>query len=66
MVANNEWVIFPVFNISKKKKNYCGKWVVFGSKINFNFFPNLFTSLFLKRDLISDNYEQVKNECLDF
>ena len=33
------------------------KWVVFRPKINFNFFPNLFTSTFLKRDLMPDIYE---------
>ena len=64
MVGNNDWVKLTVLDISKKRFLWLkwGKWVVFGLRININFFLNLFTSL----DLMPGIYEWVKEEHLDF
>ena len=52
MVGNNEWVKLTVLDISKKMFFWLkwGKWIVFGLRININFFLNLFISLILKID----------------
>ena len=64
MVGNNDWVKLTVLDISKKMFLWLkwGKWVVFGLRININFFLNLFTSL----DLMPGIYEWVKEEHFDF